>query len=75
MVVQEDGASAHNSEYKARVYSLAGILQLLWLGNSPDLNMIEPAWPYMKRVTTKKGAPTSRAEAERAWKQAWEELE
>lgn len=75
IIVQEDGASPHRSFYKDRVYSLAGISQLLWPGNSPDLNMIEPAWPYMKRVTTKKGAPQSRAEAERVWREAWEGLE
>ena len=48
---------------------------LLWPGNSPDLNMIEPAWPHLKRVTTRKGAPKNRAEAEIAWKNAWDELE
>ena len=37
--------------------------------------MIEPAWAYLKRVTTRKGAPKTRAEAERAWRKAWEELE
>jgi hypothetical protein len=37
--------------------------------------MIEPCWYYLKRVTTKKGAPKNRAEAERAWRQAWGELE
>jgi len=47
---------------------------LLWCGNSPDLNAIEPCWPWMKRQTTKKGAPKSRAEAIRAWEKCWEEL-
>jgi len=37
--------------------------------------MIEPAWPYLKRVTTKTGAPKSRAEAERVWEKAWEDLD
>ena len=37
--------------------------------------MIEPAWADVKRVTTQKGAPKTRAEAERAWRRAWEELE
>lgn len=37
--------------------------------------MIEPAWMRLKRVTIKKGALKSRAEAERVWRQAWEELE
>ena len=37
--------------------------------------MIEPAWMHLKRVTTQKGASKSRAEAERVWQKAWEELE
>jgi len=75
MIIQEDGAAPHSWEYKMKIYRLAGIIQLLWPGNSPDLNMIEPAWPHLKRVTTKKGPPTSRAEAEQVWRKAWEELE
>lgn len=38
------------------------------------MNAIEPCWPYMKRATTKKGAPKSRAAAVRAWEQCWDEL-
>jgi transposase len=75
ILVQEDGASCHKSIHKDRLYSLHGINALLWPGNSPDLNMIEPAWPHLKRVTTKKGAPKNRAEAEIAWTNAWAELE
>jgi hypothetical protein len=37
--------------------------------------MIEPVWPHLKRITIKKGAPKNRAEAERAWRDAWAELE
>ncbi|KGO74291.1 hypothetical protein PITC_039800 [Penicillium italicum] len=40
--------------------------RLLWPRNSPDLNMIEPAWFWLKRYTTKKGAPKSRNEAIKA---------
>jgi len=29
----------------------------------------------MKRVTTKKGAPQTKAAAEKAWREAWEELD
>ena len=36
--------------------------------------MIEPAWPYLKRTTTKRGAPKSRVEAERIWEKSWREL-
>jgi transposase len=54
---------------------MTGIDRLLWPRNSPDLNMIEPCWPLMKRHTTKKGALTRKPEAERAWFQSWEVLE
>lgn len=49
----------------------AGVLRLLWPGNSPDLNMIEPCWPWMKRKITKKGPSTTRAEGEKAWSHCW----
>jgi hypothetical protein len=50
MIIQEDGAAPHNSVYKNRLYNLATVSYLLWVGNSPDLNMIEPAWPHLKRI-------------------------
>ena len=45
MIVQEDKAPSHNSRYQAEIFSLYNIMRLLWPGNSPDLNMIEPCWP------------------------------
>lgn len=73
-VVQEDKAPSHDHYVQRHVYSLHGIQRLLWCGNSPDLNAIEPCWPWMKRYTTKKGAPKSRAEAIRVWEQCWRDL-
>jgi hypothetical protein len=73
-VVQEDKAPAHAHQHQQVVFDIAGVSRLLWPGNSPDLNAIEPAWPWMKRYTTKKGAPKSRAEAIKAWGEAWHTL-
>lgn len=73
-IVQEDNAPSHAHHAQGAVFSLANVLRLLWPGNSPDLNMIEPAWIHLKREVTKKGAPQSRAQAERDWKEAWENL-
>jgi len=49
-------------------------MRLLWPGNSPDLNAIEPAWFWLKRRTTAKGAPSNRTDIEKAWYQAWKDL-
>jgi len=74
IVVQEDKAPAHDHHIQNQIYSKWGVERLLWPGNSPDLNMIEPAWAYLKRATTRKGGLRSRAEGEKAWATAWKEL-
>ena len=46
-----------------------------WPGNSPDLNAIEPCWPWMKRMTTKEGGSKTWALAEKVWIKCWDNLE
>ena len=70
-MVQEDKTPSHHQQ---QAYNSFGVQRLLWCGNSPDLNAIEPCWYWMKRATTKKGAPKNRAEAIRAWEKQWDEL-
>jgi transposase len=72
--VQEDGAPAHASKYQAEVFSIAGVIRLLWPPNSPDLNMIEPCWFWMKRQTTKRGPLTSKAALKAAWIKCWKDM-
>lgn len=74
-LVQEDLAPSHAHHAQAAVFSAAEVSRLVWCPNSPDLNMIEPCWPHLKRATTKKGAPKSKSQAELVWKQAWDDLE
>ncbi|BCR99663.1 uncharacterized protein AKAW2_50005S [Aspergillus luchuensis] len=74
-IILEDGAPAHRHHFQNTVYSIFGIQKILdWPGNSPDLNAIEAAWPWMKRRTTSRGAPRDKKTAEEAWFKAWEEL-
>ena len=75
MMVQEDNALSHSHHFIGKVYSITGILRLLWPGNSADINMIEPCWFWMKRETTKKGGATSQAEMEKRWKKCWADLD
>lgn len=74
-LVQEDLAPSHAHQAQAAIYKAASVARLLWCPNSPNLNMIEPCWPHLKRVTTKKGAPKSKKEAEQVWVQAWDDLD
>ena len=74
-IIMEDKAPAHASKHQEPVFMAMDILRLLWYGNSPDLNMIEPCWPWMKRKTTEKGAPRTRKEAEKAWTKCWKNLD
>jgi hypothetical protein len=73
-IVQEDKAPSHNHHYQTHFYSMAKVQRMVWCGNSPDLNAIEPAWPWLKRQTTKKGAPQNRGEAIKRWGKTWNEL-
>jgi len=51
-----------------------GIMRLLWPGNSPDLNAIEPCWLWIKRDISKKGAIYTKAALKEAWIKSWENL-
>ena len=73
-VVQEDKAPCHASKHQNMVFMNYRVLRLLWPGNSPDFNMIDQCWPWMKRETTLLEAPRSRSEAEIAWTECWDEL-
>lgn len=73
-IVQEDNASPHAHHHQATVYAAYDIVRLLWPGNSPDLNAIEPCWWWLKRRVTSRGAPATRKDMEKAWLQAWEDL-
>ena len=73
-LVQEDRAPSYSSQYQYEVYNLWEITRLLWPPNSPDLNMIEPCWFWMKRHTTKHGAITSQVQLKEAWIKCWKEM-
>jgi hypothetical protein len=73
-LVQEDGAASHRSRYQQEVFDAWEIQRLLWPANSPDLNMIEPCWMWMKRETTKKGPCHSKQELRERWVKCWKEI-
>ena len=71
MIVQENKTPSHNSKYQAEIFSINEICELLWPGNFSDLNMIEPAWPWIKRKTYKLGPSQTKEEAVILWKSYW----
>ena len=74
IVVQEDNAPAHASKYQAEVFSMWGIIKLLWPGNSPDLNAIEPCWFWKKRQTSKHGVASGVGQMRKDRIECWERL-
>ena len=73
-IVQEDKAPAHAYWYQQYIFDLHQVERMIWMGNSPDLNAIEPTWSHLKRKTTQKGAPQTRKDGIKAWETAWKEL-
>ena len=74
-IVQEDKVPLHAHHFQKAIYFGFDIQQLLWSGNSPDLNAIDPCWPSIKWTTTKYGAPTTKDEMKKAWLKAWRDLD
>ncbi len=61
--------------YQRTLSSAFGIEQLLWPGNSPNLNMTKPCWYYLKRRTIYVWIPAVHAEMVKQWEKEWTELE
>jgi transposase len=71
----EDGAKPHTSSNNAELYINDKILRLPWAPNSPDLNLIEHAWRWMKvRIGTRVPRPTTVEECTKALLEEWENL-
>ncbi|KAJ9220690.1 hypothetical protein DTO027B5_2217 [Paecilomyces variotii] len=73
-IVQEDNAPSHAHRAQQEVYNYHEVIRMLWPSNSPDLNMIEPCWYWMKKRTTIRGAPSSKKTGKGLWLQAWKDL-
>jgi hypothetical protein len=74
ILIQEDKAPAYDSKYQQEIFDEFGVQRLPWCGNSPDFNMIEPTWFWMKVETTKKGPITSNKALKKAWVKCWEDM-
>jgi transposase len=75
LTIQEDGASCHIHEANQQLIRDSGIPRLDWPGNSPDLNMIEPAWPKMKRDSQTYENWEKKAQLSGIWMKVWKALQ
>jgi hypothetical protein len=73
-LVQEDRAAPHAHSMQGVFYDIFKVQRMLWPGNSPDLNAIEPCWMYLKKETTKDGPPRTREDAAFRWLRAWNHM-
>jgi hypothetical protein len=70
----EDNAPVHSHFDQKEIYSFNHVQRLLWRGNAPDLNAIEPAWYWLRGRTTIRGAPGDRETAINVCEKAWKML-
>ena len=50
----DDSASCHRTNKVKEWHEQQGIQKIDWPGNSPDLNLIENIWGYMKQIIRKR---------------------
>lgn len=75
VVVVEDNAPAHRSRFDNDCLKLADVKKLLWPPNSPDCNVSEHAWPWLRRHITKEYPVSVTAEdCASQWAEQWEKL-
>ena len=74
LILQQDLAPSHAAEVNQELLQEYGIEVLEWAGNSPDLNMIEPAWPWMKRGAGHYEGFESKKESPQIWRNLWDSL-
>jgi transposase len=75
LIIQEDGASCHKHQANQKLTRDSGLVRLPWPGNSPDLNMIEPAWPKLKRDSQKRDNWEYKSHLPDIWRACWNDLD
>lgn len=74
-LLMQDRASAHRSPHHDGIWEAWQIEMLPWVGNSPDLNLIEHIWaPIKRRIREKYPVLRNLRQLEEAWLHEWEEL-
>jgi transposase len=74
LIVQQDLAPSHAAVVNQELLQECGIEVLEWPGNSPDLNMIEPAWPWIKRNSGHYEGFKSKKDTPSIWLDLWDSL-
>ena len=74
LILQQDLAPSHAAEVNQELLQECNIEVLEWAGNSPDLNMIEPAWPWMKRGAGHYEGFESKKESPQIWQNLWDTM-
>lgn len=73
MKFQQDNAPCHTAKLTAKFFRERKVEYLTWPANSPDLNLIETVWGWMKPMVSKK-KPKTKEELKTAILNAWDDI-